>query len=202
MAGCPRDTAVLSPEELAGMLSTGDGAWQTPKPLFNKLDGIFHFDLDAAASDEDHLCRNYITAEDGALSMPWTFPEYDINAIWLNPPFGDQPFDWMVKVIREARQPHHPVIAVLHACRPSAKWWQLLRAHSKFMVFFDKRIKYVYPRPKSVEEALVEGFFSGKKKSPAFDSALAIVHKERDDERNKSWYLQLQQLGAVWWISR
>ena len=46
--------------------------WQTPHQLFNALNKIFNFSLDAAASDDHHLCDNYFTAEDSALTQSWS----------------------------------------------------------------------------------------------------------------------------------
>ena len=57
--------------------------WQTPRELFNVLDGEFDFDLDAAASASNTLVANYITQEMDALVTPWLG-----NSVWCNPPYG------------------------------------------------------------------------------------------------------------------
>jgi phage N-6-adenine-methyltransferase len=44
--------------------------WQTPKPLYNRLDHEFGFDCDVAASEKNHLCENFITAKMNAFITP------------------------------------------------------------------------------------------------------------------------------------
>ncbi|MBV4411833.1 phage N-6-adenine-methyltransferase [Enterobacteriaceae bacterium YMB-R22] len=64
-------------------------SWRTPPELFSALDAEFCFQLDAAASVENTLCRRYITAEQNTLVTPWrdyiTIPGH----VWLNPPYSN-----------------------------------------------------------------------------------------------------------------
>ncbi|MEA1065722.1 phage N-6-adenine-methyltransferase [Erwinia sp. HR93] len=63
--------------------------WRTPPEIFAALDAEFGFQIDAAASAENALCRRYITAEQNTLVTPWrdyiTIPGH----VWLNPPYSD-----------------------------------------------------------------------------------------------------------------
>lgn len=43
----------------------------TPQWLFDELDEVFHFDLDAAATPENAKCAKYYTKEDDALKKSW-----------------------------------------------------------------------------------------------------------------------------------
>jgi site-specific DNA-methyltransferase (adenine-specific) len=43
----------------SGMMSSNKDDWETPKWLFDRLDGIFHFQLDAAASANNRKCQRY-----------------------------------------------------------------------------------------------------------------------------------------------
>jgi len=45
--------------------------WRTPPEIFAALDAEFGFQIDAAASAENALCRRYITAEQNTLVTPW-----------------------------------------------------------------------------------------------------------------------------------
>ena len=45
-----------------GLFSSKDQTWETPIDFFNKLDGIFKFELDVAASDDNHKCDKYYAA--------------------------------------------------------------------------------------------------------------------------------------------
>lgn len=63
--------------------------WRTPPALFASLDAEFCFQLDAAATPHNALCRKFITAEQNTLETPWadymSIPGY----VWLNPPYSD-----------------------------------------------------------------------------------------------------------------
>ena len=62
-------------------------SWQTPLNVFKEWDDIFHFALDAAADQSNHLCPRWYgqggEVED-ALTVEWPT---DIN-IWCNPPYS------------------------------------------------------------------------------------------------------------------
>ncbi len=60
-------------------------SWRTPHWLFDKLNGVFDFDFDMCASDENHLCSNYFTASDNAATAE--LPE-NARSIFCNPPFS------------------------------------------------------------------------------------------------------------------
>ena len=45
--------------------------WETPQELFDQLDRMFHFTLDAASSDENAKCKKHFTAEDDGLKQNW-----------------------------------------------------------------------------------------------------------------------------------
>ncbi len=56
--------------------------WSTLDDLFDELNDIFHFDLDACASRDNAKCRRYFTQQDNALNQRWT------GTVWMNPPYG------------------------------------------------------------------------------------------------------------------
>ena len=75
----------------SGMRSSESGEWTTPRDLFEELDAEFHFDLDAASTDENALCaRHYTEAQDG-LEQPWS------GSVWCNPPYGREIGKWVRK---------------------------------------------------------------------------------------------------------
>ena len=45
--------------------------WSTPQELFDKYNSVYHFTLDAAASDENAKCERYFTKADDALQQNW-----------------------------------------------------------------------------------------------------------------------------------
>lgn len=45
--------------------------WETPQPLFDRLNRIFGFEIDACADEHNHKCEKYFTVEDDGLSQNW-----------------------------------------------------------------------------------------------------------------------------------
>ena len=54
-----------------GMMTSTTAEWETPQDLFDKLNAMFHFDLDPCATAENAKCERYYTAEDNGLQLPW-----------------------------------------------------------------------------------------------------------------------------------
>lgn len=52
-------------------LTSNKDDWETPASLFKNLNEKYSFDLDAAASDENHKVDNYFTENDDALKQKW-----------------------------------------------------------------------------------------------------------------------------------
>lgn len=52
----------------SGMFTSNTPEWGTPQAFFDELDKEFHFDLDVAASDDNHKCSRYYTKETDGLA--------------------------------------------------------------------------------------------------------------------------------------
>ncbi len=100
-----------------GMRSSEDPTWETPPEVFAAFNRIFGFTLDAAASDQNHLCDRYYTLEDDALTRSWA-----PGPAWLNPPYGDVVGPFMRKAADEARLGVTTVALV--AARIETGWFQ------------------------------------------------------------------------------
>lgn len=136
--------------------------WQTPQYIFDWLDKEFHFDIDAAANDDNHKCRLYFSLEankkyfpNGSLDMPW----HDVGvAFWLNPPYSD-PYPWVKKAYEES-QKGCTVVCLLPA-DISTKWfhdWVIGKAEIRLI---QGRINFDNPTP-------------GKYSAPKFGSMIAV----------------------------
>lgn len=69
---------------------------RTPIELFKTLsDEVGGFDLDAAASVENHLCEFYFTEEDDGLKQDW-----GEGRVWCNPPYSNWG-EWAKKAFTE-----------------------------------------------------------------------------------------------------
>ena len=98
-----------------GMFSSDDDGWRTPPDLFRALDQEFHFELDAAATWANALCRRYWTKKDDALTKPWDGPTY------CNPPYGREIAGFVKKAVEEAARGE--MVVMLLPARTDTRWW-------------------------------------------------------------------------------
>jgi len=70
---------------------------RTPRELFNRLDAIYRFDLDAAASAENALCDDYCTIERCGLAFDWAG-----RRVFWNPPYSQLP-QWVAKAFLNSK---------------------------------------------------------------------------------------------------
>lgn len=56
----------------------------TPQWLFDELDAVFHFDLDAAATPENAKCARFYTKEDDALKKSWGGGGLLQSSVWTD----------------------------------------------------------------------------------------------------------------------
>lgn len=100
------------------MTSSNRDDWRTPRKLFEDLDQEFHFTLDAAASDENHLCDRYYTAETDGLAHDWQG-----ETVFCNPPYGrGVTVEWVRKAAQEAEKGNCTIVMLLFA-RVSTGWF-------------------------------------------------------------------------------
>lgn len=90
--------------------------WETPQDLFDKLDAVYHFDLDACALPENAKCQRYFTPEQDGLSQEWT------GNVWCNPPYGRQIGKW----VQKAHDSKAAVVVMLLPARTDTKWFHEL----------------------------------------------------------------------------
>src|SRR5574343_269304 len=109
------------------MFSSARQDWTTPRDFYAELDAEFHFELDAAASDENHLAPCYYTEDSGGggLDRKWYVSTF------CNPRYGRGVTGrWVEKASREVREGRCPVAVLLLPSRTDTAWWhEIGRAH-------------------------------------------------------------------------
>lgn len=90
------------------MFSRASDEWETPAKLFDGLNAIYHFTLDAAATDVNALCLRWFTREQDGLAQSWAG-----ETVWCNPPYGRQIAKWVKKAWEESRKPGTKVVMLL-----------------------------------------------------------------------------------------
>ncbi|WP_313707938.1 phage N-6-adenine-methyltransferase [Atlantibacter hermannii] len=64
--------------------------WRTPPEIFEALNAEFIFQMDAAASEQNRLCRLFISEEENTLTTAWSQAMgYAEGYVWMNPPYSD-----------------------------------------------------------------------------------------------------------------
>ena len=133
----------------AGMMSSATDLWETPKDLYDKLDAIFHFELDVCALPENAKCNRYFTPNDDGLKQEWR------GVCWMNPPYGRQISKWIKKAYESAVYGGATVVCLIPA-RTDTAWW-----HDYAM---KGEVRFIRGRLK----------FGGSKNSAPFPSAIVV----------------------------
>jgi len=120
------------------MFSSKTDKWSTPQWLFDRLNNIFCFTLDAYADDANHKCEKYFTEEHNGLNQSGGG-----YRPFCNPPYGRQIGEWVKKASETVLDDKSCVVMLLPA-RTDTKWFHDYiannpRAHT---VFLKGRLKF------------------------------------------------------------
>lgn len=110
--------------------------WGTPPHVFRYFDEKYHFQLDAAAREDNALCERFIGPEEDSLSVPWK-----AQTVWLNPPYGRGVGEWVEKAYREAQAGR--TVGMLIFARTDTRWWHDYVMKAKLVYLIKGRIKFV-----------------------------------------------------------
>lgn len=116
----------------------GRNDWQTPPELFKLLDDEFHFDIDAAASPENALCKRYFSEEDSAF-------DHELCGGWrvfCNPPYGNLK-PWIELFIKWADAGNTVVVLVPSAT--DTEWWAHAYRWAEDVMLLSGRVKFINP---------------------------------------------------------
>ena len=116
--------------------SSKSNEWETPKHVFDYLNDIYNFELDAAATKENALCKNYFTLDDDSLKQDWS----KYKSIFLNPPYGKDIGKFIEKAYKESLK--GSVVVLLIPSRTDTKWWHTYCSRGE-IIFIKGRLKFV-----------------------------------------------------------
>ena len=106
----------MASSKLFGLADNRTDVWATPQSLFDKLNQVFGFNLDVCALPENAKCERYFTPEIDGLKQDWQ------GVCWMNPPYGREIIDWIIKADETAKKGH--TVVALVPVRTDARWWQ------------------------------------------------------------------------------
>lgn len=130
------------------LMSSATDMWETPQWLFDKLNALYHFDVDVCATADNAKCDTYYTPEQDGLSQEWC------GACWMNPPYGRNIGKWIRKAY-ESAQAGATVVCLVPA-RTDTAWWHDYAVHGE-IEFLRGRLK-----------------FGGSKNGAPFPSAIVV----------------------------
>lgn len=117
--------------------------WRTPPEVFDYFNSIYNFEWDLAASDQNFLCRKYLTVEEDYLCGGIACSEYTVGRYsWLNPPYSN-PLPFVRQAIADSQLCGVGIVILLNHDM-STKWANLLCSiECKHIVFTSKRISFL-----------------------------------------------------------
>jgi phage N-6-adenine-methyltransferase len=106
----------------------------TPQDFFDKLDSIFHFDCDAAATASNAKCSVYFDIASDGLTQDWG----QFNSIFVNPPYSrGQLIKWITKAASTAKRS-----VIILPCDLSTEAGQLVLKTATYLYFVAGRLKF------------------------------------------------------------
>jgi site-specific DNA-methyltransferase (adenine-specific) len=95
------------------------GEWETPDELFQELDRVYHFTLDACARPENAKCQKFFTKKEDGLAQDWRG-----NVVYCCPPSGTRNLRlWVAKGAAEGKKKNTTVVMLLPVSTDAA-WFQ------------------------------------------------------------------------------
>lgn len=108
--------------------------WYTPRDLFNQLDGVFKFNVDVCAMNQEaSRLPNFFSPEQDGLKQDWSGLR-----CWMNPPYGRGMNKWIDKAS------NHDVVALLPV-RSDTQWFHRNIPGVNALCFVKGRVKFETP---------------------------------------------------------
>ena len=110
--------------------------WETPQSLFDKLNAIYNFTLDTAASDSNAKYEHYYTIKEDGLKQKLS------GRVFCNPPYGRSIKEWIKKASDEAK--NCEVIVMLMPARTDTIYFHdyIYRKQNVSVEFLRGRLKF------------------------------------------------------------
>jgi len=125
----------------AGHSSAHQG-WRTPQDLLDRLYAVFgpRFDLDPCSPTRDARtapirAKRHMTAEDDALSSPWS-----AGTAYVNPPYGRELKKWIAKAHHEHSIGNVGTLVLLIPARPDTAAWHAHIADRAYVIMLKGRL--------------------------------------------------------------
>lgn len=125
-------------DKLAPLMSSASNEWYTTQDIIQAaIDVMGGIDLDPCSNSHDNPnvpARYHYTKEDDGLAQKWQ------GRVYMNPPYGRDIVNWMVKLVEEFKAGRVTEAIVLAPARPDPEWFRVLRDFPR--CFMSKRVKF------------------------------------------------------------
>jgi DNA (cytosine-5)-methyltransferase 1 len=116
--------------------------WRTPPEVFEYFNRDYSFKYDACASDNNHLCKDYLTEEDNFLKGGLSGLVKAGDFAWNNPPYSN-PLPFVEQCVADACFDGIGYVMLLNHDM-STRWAKLLsEIECEIVVFTGKRIAFL-----------------------------------------------------------
>lgn len=129
---------------MSGYMKTAKSEeWETPQWLFDRLNNIFHFQIDLACTPKNQKCKQgfYNNIE---YSVHLTMEEARKPiSFWCNPPYNDI-YDWVsgCKKASEKDGKKDTVVMLIPASTEISAWHDFIWPYARYIIFLKGRLKF------------------------------------------------------------
>lgn len=157
------------------LFSSKSEEWTTPQWLFDKINNMFHIDLDPCTSNENPLNVDYVCTKDknDGLKDIW------FGNVFVNPPYNRAIVLWLDKAYRELRRNREVKrIIFLLPARTDTKWFHQYIFDDVTLMYreFVEHVWFIKGRLK----------FGGAKNSAPFPS-MVIIFCNKNKHIEEKW---------------
>lgn len=175
----------MNKHQLRVMMSSKSNEWETPDELFDGLNEVFNFTLDAAAQPENARCDKYYTNGNvmcgrhvvtrSGLEHSWKG-----ETVFLNPPYGRGIDKWVEKAYYESIDDDKPKVLLIPA-RTDTKFFSEFCCYAQEIYFIKGRLSFNNRTLPSYKED------GSHKVSPATFPSVIVVFYDGEELRNVKW---------------
>ena len=133
--------------------------WRTPQELFDALNAIIPFTIDAAANKANTKCKKFWSIADDGLSQSWQW-----QTVFCNPPHSKGQYGEWIKKAADELNDNHVTSAMVLPFKAETKGFSGVWDEAKYLVIPKSRIRYDVPL----------GVELGFDPAPTFHSCVAI----------------------------
>lgn len=119
------------------MFSSQSSEWGTAQYFFDRLNKVYKFTLDPAATPANAKCAKFFTAKDDGLAQDWSG-----HVVFCNPPYGRQIKRWVQKCYEEGCKPDTTVVMLIPA-RTDTQYFHQYCMRARKIYFVRGRLKFI-----------------------------------------------------------